>query len=703
MTPQVEHDGIYKTQTESPLDTNKTTKKRMGELILFLERRGDEISRKYDISDKRFLRRRGQIWRIKGDDGSQIETSSALTPTGAVTRKGNRAPQHQRPFPGGNTGYQNRALTPKTFDRHEDNRYKETSRSHRQQDQNQQRQHQETHKINKKLQNYHPLPEKRPKKQGMYRNTPEKNVRNLFHSTTPADQLQVIRMMAERFRKRYECKQHKNRYQPHSTEQQRSSKNIFNPQETESNIFKEKAQVQETQIGVKYRNEGEIEKEVEREKSSKRNAIQETNYKLNRNQVANDRTKEGQSKDDEHSQKHSGHEAAKREFRTRDPLDEGLKENSPSIDTESGNTDAVTPPTLFHKDESNLNSKQSDSVERDRDRDVHRIIENILPRMEVPTVSSPILPRIKTSIEVPSSRAATEESSITSMHPSTLLTSPQTTARTMKTTKKSTINTSTTTNSATGNSAGPSPTTVALLKGGASDFNKKQSRNTYNKDSKLQIVGSNKFHFREDRNNLHHRGQTSSIRKKWKDNTRGVIGQNIRRHLSESVRDLYHDHSGNKNTQEIGTQPVTTFTPRMTRIRPAVKWDGRRSTISNWSKTLKPAQPHIPTKLSSSPISRVNRTSTIHDDRYWKNNDVTSKIYQQNGDGLIRHTRISDTMATTETTSTTEVVTKNLGTSDLPYDILMEEEKIATQFTDISISLGMTSVLLRTQILICDV
>ena len=69
----------------------------------------------------------------------------------------------------------------------------------------------------------------------------------------------------------------------------------------------------------------------------------------------------------------------------------------------------------------------------------------------------------------------------------------------------------------------------------------------------------------------------------------------------------------------------------------------------------------------------------------------------------MRQTRISDTMATTETTSTIEVVTKNLGTSDLPYNILMEEEKIATQFTDISISLGMTSVLLRTQILICDV
>ena len=60
-------------------------------------------------------------------------------------------------------------------------------------------------------------------------------------------------------------------------------------------------------------------------------------------------------------------------------------------------------------------------------------------------------------------------------------------------------------------------------------------------------------------------------------------------------------------------------------------------------------------------------------------------------------------MATTETTSTIEVVTKNLGTSDLPYNILMEEEKIATQFTDLSISLGMTLVLLQTQILICDV
>ena len=139
LTPQVEHDGIYKTQTESPLDTNKTTKKRMGKLILFLERRGDEISRKYDISDKRFLRRRGQIWRIKGDDGSQIETSSALTPTGAVTREGNRVPQHQRPFPGGSTGYQNRNPRPKKFDTHEDNRYKEAGRSHRQQDQNQQR------------------------------------------------------------------------------------------------------------------------------------------------------------------------------------------------------------------------------------------------------------------------------------------------------------------------------------------------------------------------------------------------------------------------------------------------------------------------------------------------------------------------------------------------------------------------------------
>ena len=140
----------------------------------------------------------------------------------------------------------------------------------------------------------------------------------------------------------------------------------------------------------------------------------------------------------------------------------------------------------------------------------------------------------------------------------------------------------------------------------------------------------------------------------------------------------------------------------MTRIRPAVKWDGRRSTISNWLKTLKPAQPHIPTKLSSSPISRVNRTSTIHDERYWKNNDVTPKIYQQNKDGLTQQTQISDSIATTETTSTTEVVTENLGTSDLPYDILMEEEKIARQFTDISISLGMTWVLLQAQILICD-
>ena len=521
MTPQVEHDGIYKTQTESPLDTNKTTKKRMGKLILFLEQRGDEISQKYDISDKRFLRRRGQIWRIKGDDGSQIETSSALTPTGAVTREGNRVPQHQRPFPGGNTGYQNRALTPKTFDRHEDNRYKEAGRSHRQQDRNQQLQHPGSHtKVNKELQNYHSPPEKRPKNQSMYRNTPEKNVRNLFYSTTPVDQLQVIRMMAERIKKRHEYKQHRSRYQSHSTEQQRSSKNRFNPQETESNIFKEKAQVQETEIGVKYRNKGKIEKEVERKKSS-------------------------ESNDDEHSQKHSMNKGAKREFKTRDPLKEGL-EKSPAIDTEPGNTDAVTPPTLFHKDESDLNSKQSDSVEWDRDRDVHRIIEKIISRMEVPTVSSPISPRIKTSKEVPSNRATTEESSITSMHPPTLLTSPQTTATTMKTTKKSTIYTSTTTNSATRNLAGPSQTTVALLEGGGSDSNKKQSRNAYNKDLKLQIAGNDKFHVREDRNNLHHRGHTSGMRKRWKDNTRGVIAQNIRRHLSESVRDLYYHHGGNK-------------------------------------------------------------------------------------------------------------------------------------------------------------
>ena len=282
----------------------------------------------------------------------------------------------------------------------------------------------------------------------MYQNTPEKNVRNLFHSTTPVNQLQVIRMMAERIRKRHEYKQHRSRYQPHSTEQQRNLRNRFNPQETESNIFKEQAQVQETEIVVKYRNKGKIENEVEREKSSERNAIQETNYKLNRNQVANDKTNERQSNDDEHGQKHSRNKGAKREFRTRDPFKEGLKENGPSIDTESDNTDAVTPPTLFHKDESDLSSKQSDSVQWDRDRDVHSFIENILSRMEVTTVSPPILPRIKTSREVPSSRATTEESSINSVHPPTLLTSPQTTATTMKTTKKSTINTSTTTSSA---------------------------------------------------------------------------------------------------------------------------------------------------------------------------------------------------------------------------------------------------------------
>ena len=149
LTPQIEHDQIYKTQTESPLDTNKTTKKRMDKLILFVERRGGEISQKYDISDKRFLRRRGQIWRIKGDEGSPIETSSALTRTGAVTREGNRAPQHQRPFPGGSARYQNRVRTTKT-DKEIDGRYRQ------QEGRNQHLQHQETQKSNNKLQKSQP-------------------------------------------------------------------------------------------------------------------------------------------------------------------------------------------------------------------------------------------------------------------------------------------------------------------------------------------------------------------------------------------------------------------------------------------------------------------------------------------------------------------------------------------------------------------
>ena len=219
---------------------------------------------------------------------------------------------------------------------------------------------------------------------------------------------------------------------------------------------------------------------------------------------------------------------------------------------------------------------------------------------------------------------------------------------------------------------------------------------TYNKDSKLQTAGNSEFYIRKDWDDLHNTDQTSGIRKKWNDNSRGILGQNIRRHLPESTRDLYHDHGENKNKQDTGTQPLSTiFSTRMTRIRPAVKWDGRRSTISKWLKTLKPAQPQIPTKISQS-----HETSTIHDYGSWKKYDFTPTIYQPNRDELIRQTRVNDTRGTTETTSKPEVATNNLVTSDLPYDILMEEEKISTQFTDISISLGMTWILLQMQFFI---
>ena len=659
LTPQIKHDEIYKTRTESPLDNNKTTKKRMGKLILFVERRRDEISRKYDISDKRFLRRRGQIWRIKGDDGSQIETSSALTPTGAVTREGNRAPQHQRPFPGGSAGYLNKVRTTKT--------HKEIEGRYRQQEsRNKHLQHQEPQKSKNKLKNSQP--------------PPENNVRNLVHPTTPVDQLQVIRMMAERMKNKHEYKQYSMRSQTFSAKQQRNSKNRFITRKTESNVFKEKVQVQETEIGAKNSDKEKIQNEADREKVAKRNSILERN----KIEVTNDNANDRQNNDEERSLKHSGNKDEKSEFRTLDPSEDELNENRSSIDIDSGITDAVTPPTLFNKVESDFNS-----VQRERNDKVHRSIENILSRMEATTGSSPILHRLETSTEVPSNPTNTEETRISSMYPSTLLTIPPTTAKTMKT-KKSTISTSATTSSTTRKLAGLSQTT--LLNSGESDSSKKQSRDTYNKDSKLQTVGNSEFHFRKDWDNIHNTDQTSDTSRKWNDNSRGILGQNIRRHLPESIRDLYHDDGANNNQQELGSQPLSTiFSTRMTRIKPAVKWDGRRSTISKWLKTLKPTGPQIPTK-----ISRSHETSTIHDYGSWKNYDFTPRIYQPNRDELILHTRVNDIRATTETTSKLEVVTNNLVTSDLPYDILMEEEKIATQFTDISISLGMTWILLQT-------
>ncbi len=142
-----------------------------------------------------------------------------------------------------------------------------------------------------------------------------------------------------------------------------------------------------------------------------------------------------------------------------------------------------------------------------------------------------------------------------------------------------------------------------------------------------------------------------------------------------------------RNGPSRTTSSVTWFTPKTSTVIPAKRWEGRHEKSANQLENIRPTFPprqvvdqSVVGRTRSPPPSQV----TTNRNRIPMQFDNFPKIYRPRPVDQ-RHGSSTDTSKTNRT----KVNGQHRKNSTMsPYDILLEEEKIATHFTDISISLG---------------
>ena len=652
-----EYHGKYKTQTESPLD-NKTTKKRVGSLNFFnkghqqesrrLEHRGVNL---YD-----FLRQRGHIWRIKSDHSDNtIATASALTPTGAVTIDKD---QRFKPFPGRNTRYHNQRRQSRP--NHDANK---SDRSKNDGEKNVEHRKQQTAQKN------------RPNRRVITILPQKKGFHNIYHTTTPVDQLQVIRMMANIIYKPQHnmsrTKQQRNKLvQESNTRMRLKSGSLTFPDDVTD--FETTQQTQKTRSSVK-------EKITEIVEQSERNQFRDSDIPhdtettstndQNRQEEYDFRKTHARTENDNNGRENNFEDHI--ETRQNNLPEENVW-NAGSSEDSVRDTDEVTPPTSFkNQQEQGYGYLNEAEVKEKDDDDVNKSFRNIISRIQLITKAQTRSTEPTTSSPKTTTRMTTTEMTPSSTTTATTTTAKPTTSTTTTTAEYTT--TSTTTREIT------LPTTVALL-------NNKIKRTMKNNN----FGGRYRTNSENNENRKRNNPEPSYTR-----NRLGPSAQNVRRHLKH---DPYINDGSNGNTQTMGTRQVTLFSPHSIKNRPVIRWDGRHSTVADWLKTLRPTYPP-PVKRPPSMAVTVYNTSTMVDDKHWKNHPVPPKIYQPNSNDPMYRNRVKFSRNITKsvsvhpkriktTQSDIQISNTITVTTVTPYDILMEEEKIATHFSDISISLG---------------
>ena len=620
----------------------------------------------------KFLRRRGHIWRIKSDnDNDKIETSSALTPTGAVTINKNK---RFKPFPGTHTRYTQRSFDRQHRQQPQESTFNETEDDHEEKTEYRKPQIEQDSKPNRRVVRI--LPEK-------------KTFNSVVHATTPVDQLQMIRMMANIM--------YKSEYKRRRTKQQGSDliqgSNTDRAQNTEINSlgvgtnFKSRQQYYDKRKGVK-------------------DIIPELVDRINRiNQFRDRKKNKSHDKNNFNEQSTSGI----RKANLIDTAHERIQQNSNAKNNEFSKDDyetydEVTPPTSF----SNIQKEQKHkhpseaAVEEKAEDEFNILFRNVASRIEFNTKaqtrhteSSPTTehqPETTVTTTSASTTTATTTTTTTATAATTTVTRTTTSPSTASTTEYTTI--STTPHEIT------QPTPVTFNRGIRLPENNKTKltmhRNNFNERYGFRHRGNNG---RKENNSGNRNDQVgtdfipshtrSTITKSY-----GPSGQSVRRHLNQPDQNLYRNDGTHGNNHTMGTREITLSTPVSTKGRPVIRWDGRHSTVGDWLKTLRPTYPP-PIKILPSMAVISNEISTMVDDNYWQNHDITQKIYHPNSNDVTYRNRVKFSQKTTKITSlhpeAERTTLNNIQTNYsnvTPYDILMEEEKIATQFTDISISLG---------------
>ena len=547
LTPQTENSGIYKTQTESPLD-NKTTRKKTGTLSLLQnernQRKHQNITGRHNTEalNNRFLQRRGVVWQIKGDhSNTQIETSSSLTPTGAVVMEKDRRFK-MRPFPGRNARYYEKSSNRHPRYRHDEYRYAVKRKNEYEREEG--GKHEKSLELGSHMGPNHVLSE-------------NKKTFSLFHTTTPKmDQLQVIRMMANVIYKT----QYRQRGKPQSNKSfQHLSNNAFENSENKSSRVLAKYSSQEKTQSVKVKND--IKKLVKSKPGHGRYRIKDKLSDLtttfgptnSKSDEKKDETKVTSDKNQQENNEirdafHFTENKTDQEISMEDQFEIRNKQTSHSrngfntaetITDDEGNIDKITPPTLFEKKQQkqDLEYLNTFDVDQHKDDDFDILFENILSSIKISTARKNIR-----QVEATTSSIAITQQPETA--PILLFRSATATGSTSTTMTKGT----------------KTAIKAKVAKYGNSDqLNRKINRNNHSVEIKSE---ENKDHTDNEKTQIKDRDAFEKM-----DN-RGLnykkirtyidhrpFGQNSRHYLNEPDLDSYLNNDINRNTPNSGYSP----------------------------------------------------------------------------------------------------------------------------------------------------